>query len=189
MENNKANDSDLKEGEEEQITTYIEHKSSKNIVQNLVASLQKVTLDPVVGIKTVSVAMGNEVGYYAAEITAHVQAHVHRHGDELYHILEGNGFVYLGKVEFEDGFPVNVTWEVPLRVKTNDVFNIPEGHAHSLVNAGERPLIIGFICPQTHLTTDRYIIDTPPFEVAPHATVVRRHTPPPAASGAGGPAA
>lgn len=128
-------------------------------IGNINTALKGAPEDLTVKIKHAPVVEGKYIGYHVAEINQQVQAHVHRTGDELYHVLKGKGLMYVGKVDFEGDKPVKVEWETPVSVKPNDVFNIPEGYAHSLQNAGGKPLIIGFICPHTHLTTDRYIID------------------------------
>jgi len=130
-------------------------------VKNIYEALKTAPEDPKVNIKHALVVEGKNIGYHVAEVSQQVQAHVHRNGDEIYHVLKGEGLMHVGKVTFKGDKPVKVVWAPPVKVKPDDVFNITEGHAHSLKNTGKTPLIISFICPHTHLTTDRSIVDNP----------------------------
>ena len=116
-------------------------------IGNIDKKLKEASEDPKVKIKHASVVEGLHIGYHVAEINQQVQAHAHKEGDELYHVLKGKGLMYIGKVKFEREKPVKVEWERPVKVEINDVFNIPGGYAHSLKNIGGKPLVIGFICP------------------------------------------
>lgn len=129
--------------------------------KNIGKSLNEALLDPEVGIRHISVADMGGIGYHVAEISKGVNAHVHRKGKETYHVLEGSGKMYVGKVTFDGETPVKVAWEKPVNVEKDDVFIIDEGYAHSLQNTGGKPLRISFICPDEHLTTDRYVVDNP----------------------------
>ena len=120
-------------------------------IGNIYKKLNDARMDAAVGIKHVAVASGQELGYHVAEITRQVAPHVHLHGDEIYHVLSGRGVMYIGQTKFKDEAPVNVKWEKPYDVIPGDVFNIPEGYAHSLKNSGDQPLIVAFMCPHTHL--------------------------------------
>lgn len=121
-------------------------------------SLKDAKKDDTVGISHSIVSSGGKLGYHVASIEKNVSAHVHMEGDEIYHILEGEGEMMIGKAVVERGEVIDVDWEKSYPVKKNDVFNIPEGYAHTLKNTPNSDLIIGFICPHTHLTTDRFIV-------------------------------
>ncbi|MBL7160329.1 MAG: hypothetical protein ISS93_00560 [Candidatus Aenigmarchaeota archaeon] len=133
-------------------------------IHNIDRKLGQSVLDPMVGIKIVSVVRGRKDGYHVAEINRQVNAHVHKGGDEFYHILSGLGIMRIGKVTFKDNKPAEVDWLPPSNVSQNDVFVVPEGYAHSLKNKEDKPLIIGFICPHSHLDEDRHIVENPPQE-------------------------
>lgn len=130
-------------------------------LKNIETELAKAPLDPEVGIKRIALVDGEQFGYHVAEIQTHVNAHVHRQGDETYHILKGRGEIHVGPVTLADNHPLTVEWESPITVVTGDVFNIPQGYAHCLKNVGPDPLVIIFVCPPEHLTTDRYIVPMP----------------------------
>jgi mannose-6-phosphate isomerase-like protein (cupin superfamily) len=127
---------------------------------NIYKKISEAKLDEAVGIKHAAVVEGEDLGYHVAEISKQVGAHVHKFGDEIYHVLEGTGSMHAGRTDFDGDKPVKVNWEEPFDVGPGDVFNIPGGYAHSLKNTGDKPLLIAFICPHTHLTTDRYIINS-----------------------------
>lgn len=129
-------------------------------IENINEKLKNAPEDPVVKIRRAVVIEGARNTYNVAEIGKQVQAHVHRKEDEFYHVLEGGGILYIGKVEFKENKPVRVHWEQPIKVKQNDVFVIPEEYAHSLKNTSGK-LVIAFICPLSHMTTDRIIVDNP----------------------------
>ena len=60
-------------------------------IGNLKDELDKATLDGDVGIKRAIVAEGPDLEFHVAEISREVAAHVHRRGDEIYHIIRGRG--------------------------------------------------------------------------------------------------
>jgi mannose-6-phosphate isomerase-like protein (cupin superfamily) len=132
-------------------------------VANIEEKLKSAKLDPAVGIRIVSIVTGKDIGFFVTEIDERVQAHFHKQGDEFYHILRGEGTIYIGEViiQSEENSSFIVKWKSPIRVQVDDVFNIPAGYAHSLVRTGEHPLVISFICPPTHLETDRFLVDNP----------------------------
>ncbi|MFH2028204.1 MAG: cupin domain-containing protein [Nanoarchaeota archaeon] len=124
-------------------------------IKNLFKELEKAELDEKVGIRHAIVADGDELGMHIAEIHDHVNAHVHMKGDEIYLILKGKGEMHTAK------FGEVINWDEPKIVEKDDVFVIGEKQVHHLKNIGDTPLVISFICPHTHLTTDRKIIDNP----------------------------
>lgn len=78
--------------------------------------------------------------------------------DEIYHILEWEWEIEYWKVEIKDWkaflFKSNIK-----KVFKWDIFNIEEWYSHSLKRLWKNKLIIWFICPHTHLTTDRILIE------------------------------
>ncbi len=88
-----------------------------------------------------------------AIITDSVAIHVHRTGKEFYKIVSGSGEMHTAFV------PKNTSSikknEISLvEVQKGDVILIPENYAHMLKNTCKNPLIILFICPQSHLQDD-----------------------------------
>ena len=130
-------------------------------LKNIETELEKAPLDPEVGIKRIALIDGEQFGYHVAEVQTQVNAHVHRNGDETYHVIKGRGEIHVGPVTFKDNQPISVEWHKPTLVGPGDVFNIPQGYAHCLKNAGLDPLVIIFVCPPEHLTTDRYLVEMP----------------------------
>ncbi len=129
--------------------------------KNIEIELTNAPYDPAVRIKRIALVDGEKFGYHVAEIQTHVNAHVHQQGDETYHVLKGKGQIHIGQVTFADNKPLTVEWESPITVGPGDVFNIPQGYAHCLKNDGPDPLIIIFVCPPQHLTTDRLFVEMP----------------------------
>jgi mannose-6-phosphate isomerase-like protein (cupin superfamily) len=130
-------------------------------LKNIELELTKEPLDSAVGIKRIALIDGEHFGYHVAEIQTQVNAHVHRQGDETYHVLKGKGEIHLGQATFHDNQRITVEWEKPVEVRPGDVFNISQDYAHCLKNTGTEPLIIIFVCPPQHLTTDRYPVEIP----------------------------
>jgi oxalate decarboxylase/phosphoglucose isomerase-like protein (cupin superfamily) len=133
---------------------------------NIYKKLKEVKMDLAVGIKHTLVVEGDLIGYHVAEISGgtRVKAHFHTKGDEIYHVLKGMGRMYVGRTR-KEGEMIITDWEAK-DVKKDDVFNIPEGYAHSLENVKEdESLIIGFICPHSHVKEDRTVINNPPERV------------------------
>ena len=128
-------------------------------IKNIYKQLEKAPLDSAVGIKHIALIDGKEWGYHVAEVKTKVTAHVHRSGDENYHVLKGNGEMNVGLVNFQDSKPVSVNWDPPTQVGPGDVFNIPEGYAHCLKNTGQEPILVIFVSAPEHFTTDRYLVD------------------------------
>ncbi len=61
------------------------------IINNITESLKNAIKDPLVGIPHSQVSKGLQLGYHVASIENMVSPHVHLEGDEIYHILEGEG--------------------------------------------------------------------------------------------------
>lgn len=128
---------------------------------NFKKALQKAKLDPKVSIKRICLFENKKTSYHVAQISKQVNAHFHKKGDEIYQIIEGRGLIYLGKTKFKSNKIIKISWQKPIKVKTNDVFNIPAGFAHCLKNLNKKPLIITFFCPPQHLKNDRFLVNNP----------------------------
>ncbi|TDR73622.1 cupin domain-containing protein [Paludibacterium purpuratum] len=106
------------------------------------------TFDLQAGIHIAALACCGALTFYLTDIPPHgsVNAHSHRQGDEIYLILNGEGCLY-------SQAQGTATLSTPLRA--GDLLRIPSGHAHQLVNLGEQPLRLLFVCPNSHLSHDR----------------------------------
>ena len=146
---------------------------------------EKHDIDPTVGIVIVGLGgetmrqAGQKYHYHGAKILTSspehpnfVKPHFHKHGEEPYRILSGDGCeMNLGRVENEE-----VTWNEPIMVKPGDEIEVQEGEVHSLRNTGEEELIFIFACPNSHLEDfdsenhpngDRYIVADLPNGLPP----------------------
>lgn len=124
----------------------------KNIYENI--SLAK--LDPVVGIRIVSLAGDDAFSFYAAEIgpDKKVGAHYHAEGIEIYQLVEGKGVFHIGKPVGEG----KTTWITSAKVKKGDCFTVQAGETHQLINDQKERLIVLFGCPKAHLSHDRTMV-------------------------------
>lgn len=138
-------------------------------------ALSSCRLDKLAGIRHAELHGTPEMRLHVAEISTRVNCHYHRHGEELYQVVEGAGILHFGAVEhrvcddnhgkiaFDKGSEILVAWQQPLRVKAGDSFVIPEGFAHQLVRDGDAPLTIIFACPDSHLADDRFLLPDSPL--------------------------
>jgi oxalate decarboxylase/phosphoglucose isomerase-like protein (cupin superfamily) len=102
---------------------------------------------------------GNEFWrLHVAEISDKVACHVHDSGIEVYEIVSGKGTLFYGPIVLAGGKPI-VKFVKELSVTEGDVFIVPEGYAHQLLNIGSEPLIILFACPDSHLGNDRLVMN------------------------------
>ncbi|HEY4143537.1 cupin domain-containing protein [Pinirhizobacter sp.] len=112
----------------------------------------QVVHDPAVGIRIATVLEDATRSYYATEIAPgkSVTPHYHRQGDELYIIFSGKGVIRTWQ-------PDSAADVAKVQVEHGDVFNIPPGTVHQLVNTGTQPLVLLFACPPQHLSEDRVV--------------------------------
>lgn len=120
-------------------------------------NFSKTKTDQTAKIKHRIIAKGPAIGYFVARVDNFVQAHFHKKGDEVYHILKGQGLIHLGKPLIKD----IVRWQKPQKVKKDDIVVVSAGQAHYLKNTGRQPLVLGFICPHLHLSKDRIVLQNP----------------------------
>lgn len=106
--------------------------------------------DNSVGIKIAKIAGDEIFSTFITEIDVGkgVNPHFHKSGDEHYHIISGQGEVYLKNMQTKE--------EIRLNVNSGQSFVVPENVLHQLINTGNIPLILMFSCPTSHLETDRY---------------------------------
>ena len=119
-------------------------------------ALKNVVADPKVNIKIAKLTGNDSFSLYVTEIPANgkVGAHFHKEGLETYEILSGKGMMYIGTPLADNA----VEWHTPVEVNGGDFFTIPNGMVHQLKNPFEEKLVLVFGCPESHLGTDRTIV-------------------------------
>lgn len=108
--------------------------------------------DSTVGIKIAKLAGNKDFSTFITEIdeSKSVNPHYHKNGDEHYHIVSGDGEIYLKNVVTgEENFYI---------VSAHQSFVVPENTLHKLTNTGSKPLVLMFSCPTSHLDSDRYLL-------------------------------
>ncbi len=114
--------------------------------------IDKCAYDSSVGIKIAKLAGTEKFSTFITEIDVDksVNPHYHKNGDEHYHIISGNGEIYLKDVITgeEKSYPVSA----------QESFIVPENVLHKLTNTGNTTLILMFSCPLSHLESDRYFL-------------------------------
>lgn len=132
-------------------------------VKNIFTALSAAIPDPAVGISLAHL-LGDELfSYYVTEVPPqyHLAAHFHREGHELYQVIEGKGEIWLADVK-KNKLDTQTTQH---KVLAGDTFLVPALTAHQLVNSGPDPLIMLFGCPQSHITSDRKLLENLKFEI------------------------
>lgn len=120
-------------------------------------ALKGAVLDPAVNIKIASLAGDSSMMMGATELQpgAKITAHVHAQNVEIYHILGGEGEIYIGTKEGE-----TVRWNNPVKVKDGDVFAIDPGMVHQLKNTSDHQnLVLIFSTPLSHIKGDRVLTE------------------------------
>lgn len=109
----------------------------------------KAKVDQTAGISIAKLLDGHQLGHYATELPpgAKINPHYHRHGEELYLILQGSGLIHLWKPGEQA--------RTSQRVQRGSVFGIPAGTIHQLENDSGEPLVLIFSCHPDHLGDDR----------------------------------
>lgn len=125
-------------------------------IKNIKIELQKAPIDKSAGIKIIKLHGNQDISVYVAEISPNtaLNPHYHSKGIECYQIIEGIGNMKTGKL-----LGKNVNWEETVMVEVGDCFNINNGVVHQIVNESESPLRVIFICPESHMSSDRYFVN------------------------------
>lgn len=136
--------------------------------------LQEAVYEPKLGVRLVHLSStdisGKQLEHVAVKIDAGKQLtpHVHEVDGEICIPLT-QGIARLGDpkknsngtyVMEED--KVIVDWEEAKNLVPGKSFHIPAGKAHYFAASSESPLIVFFILPATHLSTDRKFVVYPP---------------------------
>lgn len=130
---------------------------SKLEIKNIQKEVNKGKKDNAVGISLAHLAGTNDFSLYCTEISANsrVGAHYHTNGTEFYQIVSGEGNIYVG-TPLKSG---TVHWDEPANVRKGDFFMIDEGQVHQLHNTIDEDLVVVFGCANSHITTDRVMVD------------------------------
>ena len=130
---------------------------SKLMIKNLFESVKDGEKDSAVGISLAHLAGTDDFSLYCTEMEPgkRVSAHYHEHGMEFYQILSGDGNIYVGEPLGDTA----VNWSHPATVSAGDFFMIEEKQVHQLENSGAEKLVVVFGCANSHITTDRVIVD------------------------------
>ncbi len=120
-------------------------------------ALKDAVLDPAVNIKIAPLAGDSSMMMGATELQpgAKITAHVHAQDVEIYHILKGEGEIYIGAKGAEI-----VCWNDPVTVKEGDVFAIDPVMVHQLKNTSDhQTLVLIFSTPLSHIKGDRVLTE------------------------------
>lgn len=126
-------------------------------IKNIYAALSEAVPDPAVGISLAHVAGDETFSFYVTKLPPQCQltAHFHQKGEELYNVVQGTGLIWLACAE-NDGSYREKTHQ---KMAAGDTFMVPELTVHQLVNPGPDSIIMLFGCPQSHITSDRHLVD------------------------------
>lgn len=125
-------------------------------IQNIFQRVNKAPPDPKTGIRLTRITGDENYSFFAAEIDpgTKLRPHYHRHGIELYQILEGTGIMKTGK---KTG--TGLAWDEKFMVQKGDCFTIGEGMVHQIANHGPGRLVAAFVCPPAHVEDDRFFVE------------------------------
>ncbi|WP_252180253.1 cupin domain-containing protein [Endozoicomonas sp. 4G] len=123
-------------------------------ITNIKEALAQAKKDESVGISIATLSSGQDFCLFCTEIPKghKVGCRYHIEGDEIYSILSGEGVIYTAAPDkIEDANSINFR-----PVVAGDNFTIPAGVVHQLKASSDMVLL--FICPQSHLNSDRVIV-------------------------------
>lgn len=123
-------------------------------MNNIFTALSEAVPDPAVGISLAHLVGDELFSYYVTQVPpqSKLTAHYHQEDDELYQVIEGKGLIWLADVK-------NNKICEHHEIQAGDTFVVPALTVHQLVNPGTGPLIMMFGCPQSHITSDRKLVD------------------------------
>ncbi len=112
--------------------------------------------DAEVGISLAYLAGNDQFTSYAAEIKpgAHIAAHYHPEGIEIYQIFSGKGLIKTGLRDKNN----TVIWDTPVEVECGDFFTIYPNVIHKLENNSSELLILIATCSPNNLDYNRVVI-------------------------------
>jgi len=112
-------------------------------IVNVLEQIDKVPIDPEVGIAIIKGAELPGVSVGLAVVQDRIRPHYQKVSDEIYTILKGRGQATIG------GKTVNL--------KEGDMVTIPKGQVHGFVNTGDEPCLVLFSSgPKFVPETDRF---------------------------------
>lgn len=124
------------------------------MIKNFSVGIGSAKVDTAVGIAIAKLSEGQTLTSFGTRMFAgkKVSCHSHSNGDEWYIIISGEGKIFLA--DENKGVLSNHS---SYAVTQGDVFCIHPHTAHQLVAHTTLDLI--FLCPESHLSTDRLILE------------------------------
>jgi mannose-6-phosphate isomerase-like protein (cupin superfamily) len=124
-------------------------------ISNWAHELTKAVPDTKVGISLACLAGNDQFTSYVAEINpgAHVTAHYHPVGIEIYQILSGRGVMKTGSILADEV----ILWSQPVEVQGGDFFTIHPNIVHQLENNSSEKLILIVTCSPSNLGHNRIV--------------------------------
>ncbi|MBA3812996.1 MAG: cupin domain-containing protein [Alphaproteobacteria bacterium] len=125
-------------------------------ISNWTDEVSKALPDKEVGISLAFLAGNDQFASYAVELNpgAHVAAHYHPEGIEIYQIVTGLGLMKTGVVQTNN----TIMWHEPVDVQIGDFFTIHPGAVHRLENNSSERLILIATCSPSNLRHNRVVI-------------------------------
>jgi mannose-6-phosphate isomerase-like protein (cupin superfamily) len=124
-------------------------------IKNIYSELKNAAFDKNAGIKVLKLVGDKDISIYIAEISPNTALNPHYHikGIECYQILEGMGTMKTGNTGSE-----STSWVEKTEVCAGDCFSINENTPHQIENHTNELLKVIFICPESHMSNDRFFI-------------------------------
>jgi mannose-6-phosphate isomerase-like protein (cupin superfamily) len=124
------------------------HEAAQTEIFNFNFALKNAPLDEAAGIAHAPLAGDAQWRLHITRIKcgSFVTAHKHDEDGETYVILSGWGILWLGQ---------SLQEMRPTRVTAGDTFDIPAGTIHMLQAVGPEGVTLLFMCPDSHLSSDR----------------------------------
>ncbi len=115
---------------------------------NIKDAIRKVEVDPEVGVGIAKMVESDKLSVHIAVVKpgTTLKKHYHKHRDEVYIIVDGEGEVYLG--------------DKVVKVSRGDIVIIPRETIHGIRNTADRELVFMFIsAPPFNPKEDRFIVE------------------------------
>ena len=127
-------------------------------INNWKTAIALTETDEKTGLKLATLVDTPEISIHVVTITPGktVNAHYHHQGIDAFHILEGEGVMYLSPAKHD-----NPSKKIDIMtLKAGDVFAVEPMTIHQLENKSKMPLTLLFTCPKSHLKEDNVRADS-----------------------------
>ena len=120
---------------------------------NAIDVINKAKIDDAVGIKLDIIADVEDYHMGIVEVAPGKKnrAHYHTKYSELYHVLKGEGTIVLEELNKPET-------RKEVKVGNDDVVKTPPYTVHQIINTGDRPLIMIFVCNKDSTVLDRHVV-------------------------------